>query len=103
MTTIERVRVAFETYSVGPEGPYPGVCRIRHGREIIEEFPGWTSPEAVARCRQLNARAAIEALREPTGAMLAAGAQAHMAEFESADEITYAVIFRAMIDAALAG
>lgn len=74
--TLERIAAAFETYSVSPEGPSPGVCRIRRDREIVEEFPGWSSPEAFARCRELNVRAGIEAIRKPTDAMEAVYDQA---------------------------
>ena len=73
---VERVAKAFQTFSVGGYDNHWNICRRDTATgdfvEVVEVRSG-SYADACIYCNEMNARAAIAAMREPTEAMMEAG------------------------------
>lgn len=101
---VERVARSLNTYFVSRWDSAGGVCWLVYQRkgEAVSTY-GQYSWEDDARtcCLEMNARAAIKAMGEPTAAMKLAGEEAMGREGAHDCEVHAPDIFTAMIDSAL--
>jgi hypothetical protein len=97
---VDRVAYAMGTYMV--EEMADGTFAIMNGyRDTIVRADLTAADEPLDLCDDMNARAAIAAMREPTDTMAAAGEAAMGREGAHDCEVAAHDIYQAMIDAAL--
>ena len=98
---VERVAKAYRTFSVGGYDNHWNICRCDTDAgdfvEVVEVRSG-SHVDALIYCNEMNARAAIAALRELTDDMVRAGIDA---DDKRTGNQTIRHIHRAMVDEAL--